>query len=107
VAEDITLGETYRKTEANTQEIARMPERYVTRREYEKDQKNTSDRLVENAANIKATDTKVDTIQKEQAIVEKERQKEASARRWQLFLMVAGPIITALVTIYTFQGQTP
>jgi len=109
VPDDITLGEVGRIAREARSEVRALvdalPEKYVLRREYETDQRNTDRRISEVAATVAKTDASVEAIEKEQAALEKERQDQASARRWQLFLQFSGPIIAAIVTILILRGE--
>lgn len=107
MADDITLGEVLRIAKDNARKIENLPERYVLREVYQNDQRNTDRRIVDLVADVGKTDGKVESLEKEQAMLEKERQNAAAARRWQLFLLVAGPILATLVSLLVFQGQTP
>lgn len=102
----ITLGEVYRIAKDAAQKYDSLQEKYVVRREYDKDQQNTDRKILDVVTDLAKTDAAVGVIQKEQVALEKERQSQAAARRWQLFLLFAGPVATAIVTILIFQGQT-
>lgn len=103
---DVTVGEVSRRQDGFERRLDGLSEKFVLRREYDIDQRNTSARLGENAVAIGKVDAKVEVVEKEQAAAEKERQNAAAARRWQLFMLFASPIAAALVTILIFQGQT-
>jgi hypothetical protein len=104
----VTMGELDRRLGKLEARHEGLPEKYVLRREYDSDQRNTNTRLEDNKAAIQKTDGKVETVEAEMAAAEKERQSVGSKRRWELFLMFAGPIAAALVAIYFSQGgQTP
>lgn len=105
MADEITVGEVYRFVKDTRRLVDSFPEKYVQRREYDKDQQNTDHKIMEVVADLAKTDKTIEGVQKEQATLEKERQAQAAARRWQLFLLVAGPIVTALIGILIVQGQ--
>jgi len=105
VADDHTVGEAYRLAENAQSKIDALPEKFVLRREYETDQRNTDRRILDVIADVAKTDKSVEAIEKEQAALEKERQNQASARRWQLFLQFSGPVAAAIVTILILRGE--
>lgn len=102
---EVTMGEMARRQDRFEARLDSLPETYVGRREYNIDQRNTADRLQENALATQKVDGKVEVVEKQQAEVEKERQNAAANRRWQLFILFASPVAATLVTLYFSQGQ--
>jgi len=103
----ITMGELDRRLGKLEVRHEGLPEKFVLRREYDIDQRNISRELNDNAVDIQKVDGKVEAVEEKQAAVERERQNQAAARRWQLFLVFAGPIVSTLVAIYLFQQGGP